>query len=219
MEKTLQKRLVGTAVMIALAVIFVPMMLDGSKEAPEAVSMQISIPPKPVYNIPNRLTPPVEVTSEEATLAEEKVAESSAKGVKEEETAKVADTEKPIAAKVAKAEEEKKATPQVVEIPASASKIMETTIEKKAVSQLASAGKGVGFVVQVGSFSSKDNAESLKKSLAGSGYPSFVELTQLKTRDIFRVKVGPKPTRKEANRLRLELIDEEKLEGIIVSFP
>jgi DedD protein len=61
MDKSLQKKLVGAAVLIALAVIFLPMFLDGKKGV-ESAPMQIEIPPKTVYDIPNRLenqAPPV----------------------------------------------------------------------------------------------------------------------------------------------------------------
>ncbi len=227
MDKTLQKRLVGTAVIVALAVIFVPMMFEGPKEK-EAVSMQIEIPPKPVYDIPNRLNPP----AEEAQVASADVsaaAKPETAAQAEKEPAKVAAAPEKAAPKqvsptkaepkVASKVEPKKAEEKVVTVPASAKKTIAEKPETKELSQIASAGKGVGFVVQVGSFGSKDNAEKLKKKLAANGYPTFVELTKLKTRDIFRVKVGPKPSRKEANLLRLELIDEEKLEGIIVRYP
>jgi DedD protein len=67
-DKALQKKLVGAAVLIALAVIFLPMLFDGKKND-EPVSVQLKIPPKPVYDIPNRLDrQPVEtVTVGEAT--------------------------------------------------------------------------------------------------------------------------------------------------------
>ncbi|MGV6858401.1 MAG: SPOR domain-containing protein [bacterium] len=229
MDKTVQKRLVGTAVLVALAVIFVPMMFDGPKEK-EAVSMQIEIPPKPVYDIPDRLSPPAEQATVDVAAIDKAAdqmaneAEASAAVGKNGGSSKVAAATPPKKAipespkSVAAAVPEKPA-PKVVTVPASAEKKMAPSPEKKELSQIATAGKGAGFVVQVGSFGSKDNADKLKKKLAGNGYPSFVELTKLKTRDIYRVKVGPKPSRKEANRLRLELIDEEKLEGIIVSFP
>jgi DedD protein len=79
------------------------------------------------------------------------------------------------------------------------------------------AAGGAGYVVQVGSFSQKANAESLTSKLVAKGFPAFVEGSSAKGKSIFRVKVGPRPTREAADDLRQRLIDKQRLEGIIVS--
>ncbi len=71
-------------------------------------------------------------------------------------------------------------------------------------------------MVQVGSFSKRGNADGLQARLAKRGYHAFVEAVRGPNGTIYRVKVGPRPSRDEADALRQRLIDEEKLQGIIV---
>ena len=60
---SLKQRLVGAVVLIALAVIFLPMLLDGSGRSGH-VSMEMEIPPEPAYDVPSRLPPLPEPESE-----------------------------------------------------------------------------------------------------------------------------------------------------------
>lgn len=234
MDKVLKKRLVGTAVIVALAVIFVPMLLEGPAEKAEDVSMKISIPPRPSYDIPNRLAkadsavvPPqvgetqplkeasAEPVSEPSSKVPEKIESASKQASVEKEPGNVSENKSP--EKVAEKPSEPKE--KVVKVLAAAKPELEKPEDKAPAKQIDTNTSASGFVIQVGSFSSQSNANGLAKRLKAAGYPAFVESSKLKTSSIFRVKVGPKPSRKQANQLRVELIDEEKLEGIIVRHP
>ena len=232
-DKALQKKLVGAAVLIALAVIFLPMLFDG-KKGEEPVSMQIKIPPKPVYDIPNRLdrepaavvqaeTPPVpsrtiEINTDPVVVPEAAGSDTQAPAEEKptvavaEPPAKAADkpaTEKQPQAKAPHAKAEK--TP-----PKKAEKPKPVKAEAKPTPARQAAG-GAGYVVQVGSFSQKANADTLTRKLQAKGFPAFVEGTRAGGKSIYRVKVGPRPTREAADDLRQRLIDKQRLEGIIVS--
>ncbi|MEM6640447.1 MAG: SPOR domain-containing protein [Pseudomonadota bacterium] len=58
-----------------------------------------------------------------------------------------------------------------------------------------------GWAVQVGSFESQDNANRLSDQLTRLGYKAFVSSKRLDGRAMYRVRVGPKPTRDEAGKL------------------
>lgn len=230
MDAVLKKRLVGTAVIVALAVIFVPMLLEGPSQETEEVSMKISIPPRPSYDIPNRLAkaesavvPPQvgEVAEPRKEASAEPVQMETEPATAEAKPEKTPEPAKPAASEPEKQVVEKPAEPKekVVKVLAASKPELKKPEEKQPVKQIDTATSASGFVIQVGSFSSKPNAEALTKRLKAAGYPAFVESSKLKTSSIFRVKVGPKPSRKLANQLRIELIDEEKLEGIIVRHP
>ena len=226
-DKALQKKLVGAAVLIALAVIFLPMLFDGKKNE-EPVSMQIEIPPKPVYDIPNRLErqPVGSVVVEETTDKVETIDLTPSAPVAEE----VPPEKVPAAVVVEPAVTKKPAVSEPVnKKPASTHKSAKpkkpasipakSRVDKKAAKPKAApkpAG-GAGYVVQVGSFSQKSNAAALANKLAAKGFPAFVESSNAKGKSIFRVKVGPRPTREAADDLRQRLIDKQRLEGIIVS--
>jgi DedD protein len=79
-----------------------------------------------------------------------------------------------------------------------------------------------GWVVQVGSFSSKENADRLVEELRGRGARGFAEPFEVQGKKIFRVLVGPEADKPGAERVRQSLdpwIKERKLSGQIRSYP
>jgi DedD protein len=65
-----------------------------------------------------------------------------------------------------------------------------------------------GWVVQLGSFASKDNAEGLAKSLRAKGYRAFVSEFRGSGRILFRVRVGPEQDRARADAIAARLASE-----------
>jgi DedD protein len=76
-----------------------------------------------------------------------------------------------------------------------------------------------GFAVQVGSFVSRDNAESETGRLTGLGFDAFQVSEQVGERLIWRVMVGPVDERDAAERLASELTERAGVEGLVVSLP
>ena len=74
------------------------------------------------------------------------------------------------------------------------------------------------WVVQIGSFSDKQNAIALRDRLRESGYAVFLEPTTVSTRPMTRVYVGPEPERDDAVASRQKLQHETKLKGIVRSY-
>ena len=208
MDKTLKQRLIGAAVIIALAVIFIPMLLEGPRDD-DPVTMKIDIPDKPVYEIPGRLeTPP----TPETVIIPPAVTTPESAG----ETTDVAVPEPVLETAPPKAEPEVVEKPKLVE-PETPVAIAQPVVEKPEIKPEAVSKSG--FVVQVGSFSQRQNALVLSDKLEASGYPAFVESGKSNSKSIYRVKVGPKATRSGADLLRQKLLDNEKLKGIIVAHP
>ena len=56
MDPTLQKRLIGASVLIVLAIIFVPMLLDGA-EQPGSETLPLVIPEPPERDFETRVVP------------------------------------------------------------------------------------------------------------------------------------------------------------------
>ncbi len=65
-----------------------------------------------------------------------------------------------------------------------------------------------GWVVQLGSFASKDNAESLAKGLRAKGYRAFVSEFRGSGRVLYRVRVGPEQDRARAETIAARLAHE-----------
>jgi cell division septation protein DedD len=68
---------------------------------------------------------------------------------------------------------------------------------------------GSGFVVQVAATKQRTEADTIAKRLVGKGYPAFVT-TPPSGPQMFRVRVGKYPDRKEADRIATRLQREEQ---------
>ena len=201
-DKGLLQRVVGALVLLALAVIFVPMLLNREDENPQ-VSMEAPtmpetpaapvIEPQPV-EVP---TPGSEPFPEEYEIIEEAPVTS------------VETPTTPIEPAPALAE------PPVAPAPPQASPAPSAPPTTAAPEQrLDAANLPVSWSVQLASLSSRENAESLQKTLRTQGYNAYIRTVG----GMNRVFVGPLIERAEANRLRDVLQRQQKLDGFVVRF-
>ena len=75
------------------------------------------------------------------------------------------------------------------------------------------------WAVQVGSFSIPDNAFKLRNTLRKKGYDVFIDRWNSSSGEKLRVRIGPLFTRSDAGRVRKQLADKEKIEGIVTRYP
>lgn len=75
------------------------------------------------------------------------------------------------------------------------------------------------WVVQVGSFSQKPNAVTLRDRLREAGFTTFMEPAEIQGRTLYRVRVGPELERSEAERLKNRLGVELQLNGQLTRYP
>jgi DedD protein len=61
------------------------------------------------------------------------------------------------------------------------------------------------FVVQLGSFGSKENAERLVRDMKAKGFATFIAPITTNGRELYRVRVGPAKDRPSAEALAGEL--------------
>jgi DedD protein len=79
--------------------------------------------------------------------------------------------------------------------------------------------KEVGWLIQVGSFSHKENAVRLHDKVISSGYKAFIETVQQGTKMIYKVRVTLGPERKAADARELKRKLEHQLETKIFIIP
>lgn len=189
LDKGLRQRMVGALVLVALAVIFLPMLFSREDELQRVVVDAPAMPQAPA--MPSAELDPVSVPQVQ-DLPQEPVPgaglEASAPVV---EASAVAVTE-PAATKPAAAAE-------VAPVP---------------VSRLDANGLAVSWSVQLASLSSRASAESLQQTLRGKGYNAYIRNVD----GMNRVFVGPVIERAEADRLRDQLTRLQKLNGFVVRF-
>ena len=181
MDIRLKQRLVGAIVLVALAVIFIPMILQNPEQIPVP---DAAIPPRPDAQITDRLAAPAPQTP--AALAEP--ARQVMAPPAETPAAKPAVPTPP--AKPA-------STPAAPEIPPA-----ELSNAEDVVPQKAPPAPALGaWVIQVGVFSQEQNAQALAKRLRDKGYTTFVERFAGKAGPNFRVRIGPLRDRAQADQM------------------
>ena len=210
MEAPLKQRLVGAAVLVAAAVIVVPMLLDGGyRPRPQTVNDMAPMPademPASVPPLPYGLTTEVEqgLDAEPATL--ESVADSV---VPEPDTAPT-----PPPAHITRPPQPQAAPRVAAPVPA-APKLAPAPAAVPSPSVETS--KGERWAVQLGSFSSRSNADLLVRRLSAQG--TKAHMVQIKDAKgvSFRVRAGPVDGYEAALDLRNKLAKSPDLRGILV---
>jgi DedD protein len=190
-------RIMGALVLVALAVIFVPMILERPKGPEKAPAPVMEIPDKDKKIFVSKIKP---ITpEEEAAPANGAPAES---------------TPQPPAQGAPPSKQEPASSPPAAE-PA------KQPAPKTATSGAASAAPPAaeGWVVRVGTFSQAENAERIKSTLKRKGFEPESGEIEVGGRSVTRVWVGPFETREKAAEVRSRILKETGQEGLIVAFP
>ena len=77
----------------------------------------------------------------------------------------------------------------------------------------------MNWVVQVGSFLSKDNAEKLNQKVKKAGFRSFVNPITQNNKIMHQVCLGPEYDEADAKNLLKEIKNKMKLDGIVKKYP
>jgi DedD protein len=75
------------------------------------------------------------------------------------------------------------------------------------------------WMIQVGSFSSQDNANKIVSQLREAGYDTHLETAQVKSRKVFRVRVGPEIDRNNADRIAKEVSKKFFVKAKVLRYP
>jgi len=198
MDQMLKQRLIGGIVIIALAVIFIPMLLEGpDKEVSPGTQ---NMPPPPAIDYQTEVELPVPAAPADS--------------------AEPAETPEAPAAP----EQEVSALPEAAVPPAEPAPAPVKPVEKaapppspeKAAPRTASPADQGGWVLQVGSFTQEANARSLRDRLKKAGYQASVQVAKSSGGTIHRVLIGPVSDRPAAEKLRDKLAREQKLTAMVL---
>lgn len=215
MEESLKARLIGAAVLVALAVLLIPELLSGRKalDAPAAgepgargtrtFTIELGQGTTQAARAPSPAPAPVVGSNPEAVRSED-VAEASPRTAPEAvpeaapEAVKSAAVEPP---------EPRPQPPPVVAAPAARSPAASQSgppAAPAAEPPARTAATG-GWAVQVGAFGSLDTARGLVKDLSGDGYRAFLSPVVRSGKTLHRVRVGPESDQAGAERLAQRL--------------
>lgn len=215
METTLKQRLIGAAVIIALAVIFVPMILDGSGRQ-ESVALNMEVPPEPTFTFESDL-PDTKELEELPPIEKSEVTENNDVDVAiNSETSKQSMPEK------SEETSEKSIEEKQPKEPETKTTISTATVNKPAVleateNHIKTNPALSAWAIQVAAFGEKGKALALQEKLLASNLSAFTEQSGSGNKIVYRVKVGPELKRENADKLRDKIEKEHGLKGSFVT--
>ena len=201
MRYTLKHRLIGAAVLAAVAVLLLPSFFKEKKEYQVNTKSQIPTrptivaeefkPPQPVPNIepapaPEAMFVPTEAEPDQ--LAPDVVAAANSSAVSSIAT--------------------KNSSPSVKAAQFSPVPAM----------PLNQQGLPEAWVIQVGSFASKETANKLRDDLQADGQKAYVRTTTTEGNTISRVYIGPKLDRSQALAVKEEMDKRLKIKSMVMRF-
>mgnify|MGYP000521172108 CR=1 FL=1 len=227
MDPSTKRQLVGATVLVALAVIFLPMILSSPEETQE-VDVPVEVPPR----------------EGEASSPEETAGQPSAEGEApseplSEQAPELLDepTPQPGADEPRREPSDGASEPaaddpaegQAADQPAADEPAEEPAADEPAADEAAATGRGDGgqqapsadadgdYAVQVGSFRKQGNAQSLRDRLEGVGLPVYVATGEVGGTTRYRVRLGPTASYSEAEALLERAAEEADLEGFVLA--
>ncbi len=213
LDNAYKQRMVGALVLVALAVIFLPMLFSREDEQRQVVVQAPAAPQAPV--MPQVQVEPVVVPEPQALPQEP---------VPSDDEIAIGDTVPPTPSTPAAAPSAPIAPAPVVSKPVTppapapapkpAPAPVATAKPDTTQSRVDANGLSVSWSVQLASLSNRESAESLQKTLRSQGYNAYIRTADGKN----RVFVGPLIERAEADRLRDVLNRKENLKGFVVRF-
>ena len=211
LDSAYKQRMVGALVLVALAVIFLPMLFSREDEQRQVVVEAPAAPQVPV--VPQVQVEPVVVPEPQALPEEEPVP-----------------TDAEVAAQTAPSMPVQPSVPVVKPAPAPvvvAKPAAPAPVPKPVAPQPAAPGKPdvgqsridpnglpISWSIQLASLANRESADALQKKLRAQGYNAYIRSADGKN----RVFIGPLIERAEADRLRDLLGRQQNLNGFVVRF-
>jgi len=179
MDPALKQRMLGAAVLIVLAIIFVPMLLDGAPSG-RSETVDLTIPDAPDRDFETRVVP-LDASTPAPLPADDPNAVATVEAAATKPPDALAGSEPPLPPSPA-------ATPIAVATPAAA----------------ASPGTPGGrYVVSFGTYGQRANADKLVADLKKGQVPAYADEVQVDGKPMLRVRAGPFVDRTQAEQARL----------------
>lgn len=197
LRKRARRRLVGAIMLAIAAVVILPMLFDSE---PKRVSQEIDIR-IPSENSVGEFTPKIAPAVEVSATATSEKPDSGVQQTEQAESAEQTESQPPV---------------QPAEIVGKlAEKLAENKSDSKAGARVEKpAAVTSAFVVQLGAFSDSVKAKQQQQNLASNGTNAYMETFSTNKGEMIRVRVGPFPTREEAEEVR-EKLKKLGLDGVV----
>ena len=206
MQQDTKQRIVGTVVLLACCMIFLPIVFDGEGSYEPALTSRIPDPPQITILPEPKQTRPVIIADSDIPA----VAPSATDVDQTVSTKQASDTGADTALNIA--QEDTDTVPKISEsVPA-------RTGHEGTLPQLGVDGLPTGWSVRLGLFSNADNAAVLLERLQNAGYRAYIREIESDEGQLRGVFVGPWLNRELSDGYKSSLQREFQLAGIVVPY-
>jgi DedD protein len=217
LDEKLKQRLVGAAVLVALAIIFLPSLLHRDERIVIDTTSQIPTPPpvsKPI-SIPKPVKPEgIQASPPPEKLFQPEVVENTppdTQSLNPQDDTEEKESSNKIAATVP-AKTDAKTSAAIKTKPSAAIK------PKAQEPKLNVAGLPIGWVIQVASLKTLESAKTLSKRLEKEDYRSYHRSVSTDKGQFFRVFIGPYIEQKRANEIKAAVDKAYKVNSRVLRF-
>ena len=203
MNTALQNRLVGTILVVALSVIFLPDLLDGEKQAQQDIQINIPKAPDPLSsNAPRE----VNIEAIKAQVSQPLVIEN------------ITPTDDETLAVEVKTDESTAANVEAAALVSENKTDISASLENQTQILQADPQESAGWVIQLGSFRHQKNVRELINKLDKAGYRTFSRPVQTPSGELTKVFVGPEIDQEKLKSALPHLNEITKLKGRLTPF-
>ena len=211
LDSAYKQRMVGALVLVALAVIFLPMLFSRQDEQRQVVVEAPAAPLAPV--VPQVQVEPVVVPEPQALPEEEPVPSDEEVAAQEAPSMPVQPSVPVVKPTPAPTVAAKPAAPAPAPKPVAPQPVAPGKPDV-GQSRIDPNGLPISWSIQLASLANRESADALQKKLRAQGYNAYIRSADGKN----RVFVGPLIERAEADRLRDLLGRQQNLNGFVVRF-
>lgn len=197
MNHLLKQRLVGAVVLVSLAVIFIPIILEGPDDEWSPRTQGMPEPPQIAYQAEGDVELPLPAEEPPEDMAPEPLSATAE-----------SQPPPPVDAGTPAAIQPSSGAGPAATAPAPAQPVRESPPPAPAASG--------DWAIQVGRFSQRLNAQGLRDRLKKAGYAAFLREDKTDSGQSWRVLVGPLQTRGDAEKIRDELASKRQLKGFVI---
>ena len=192
MNEVLKQRLIGALILVALGVVFWPIIFVEPGE--QGGASGVVIPPRP-----NVTTTPIEPPDMAGMRPSPEITRAT-----EPEPAPVPEPEQ-VAAPLETAAEVAAEQPAAASVPEQPKAEKKTRSEPPVKPALDADGIPVTWILRVASVSSADKSDQLRKDLLAMGHKAYVQKVNSGGRTLYRVYIGPKVEKAKLESVRREI--------------
>lgn len=211
MNTALQNRLVGTILVVALAVIFLPDLLDGQKQVQQDIQINIPKPPAPLATHSLREVN-IENIKQQAALpvVVEDIIADDTDVVSVSDTGIGTDTDTQVTPEID--------TAVATSPPENSKTNLTASLENQTQRLQADPQESAGWVIQLGSFRHQKNVRELFDILEKAGYRTFSRPVETPSGILTKVFVGPEIDQEKLKAALPHLNEITKLKGRLTPF-